>query len=621
MAVEMPVTLPMQAFEHLDEVLFSAAAMTAAVESLYLDELKPFGRILRKRVAERAQVATGREVAEVDNARLKAACEACSWLRIEPEEGGDWSALIVGRTPSFVDVYSPRDLYAPELWAAAAAYFGGLSKGMLTLPGGRYSCALEIAARQLPFIAGLSLGKLCHIVQLAISQKKILGYSNGAVVPYAHSQTMAKERCALQRQTCATSSRGGRTGAKASHPIANWDVVCAFMRQIFATHDAVPLSNIKRIFRTQFRHELSETSLGHSKLTELLQDSRLSGICTVRLQGHGYVVYPQVQFPAPAHRSGHAIRLADGLPAPPPNAAYLNPSSFSTTSMDASCVLGQCVWDATQAGLMGGCVTSQCPTTAPSTDRSADDAAGSEDLEWETDLPEAACVRSAESAFLSRRLAGETPSFTCASPAPAAVPSTPAYLFCSTPVSPLPPTPRLGFVSAPMAVDSGVAAASGSSWCLGAACAAPVASWGEPVSHSRSESRQLFCPDEPLDFEELSPSPRAPPVVEVCAQHPVRYGFLHVAPAPPTPVPGAATRARSVPKDVGSGQRTPGARRCPALPPRWTDESEVSGAALGAMAPPSPALTASPGYWGYCISSCAAQDGACAPFMRLSELV
>merc|ERR1719171_3359198 len=257
--------------------------------------------------------------------------------------------------------------------------------------------------------------------------------------------------------------------------------------------------------------------------------------------------------------------------------------------------------------------------TAPSTDRSADDAAGSEDLEWETDLPEAACLRSAESAFLSRRLAGESASFTCASPAPAAVPPTPAYLFCSTPMSPLPPR------SAPSAQSIGIPAATDGSSCFGA-CGASLASWGEPLSHAHSEerSRQLFCPDEPLDFEELSPSPRAP-LAEACAQHPVRYGFLHVAPAPPTPLSGAATRARSVPKDVGSEQRTPGVRRspgrCPALPPRWTDDAEARGSALGSpglVAPPSPALTASPGYWGYCISSCAADAGACAPVMRLS---
>lgn len=38
--------------------------------------------------------------------------------------------------------------------------------------------------------------------------------------------------------------------------------------------------------------ELSETALGHSKLSELLQDPRLEDICNVRLHGHGYVVVP-----------------------------------------------------------------------------------------------------------------------------------------------------------------------------------------------------------------------------------------------------------------------------------------------------------------------------------------
>jgi len=55
---------------------------------------------------------------------------------------------------------------------------------------------------------------------------------------------------------------------------------------------SIPLSNIKRLFRSKFRKELSETSLGHAKLSELFQDPRLRDICTVRLQGHGYVVAP-----------------------------------------------------------------------------------------------------------------------------------------------------------------------------------------------------------------------------------------------------------------------------------------------------------------------------------------
>jgi hypothetical protein len=52
----------------------------------------------------------------------------------------------------------------------------------------------------------------------------------------------------------------------------------------------VPLSNVKRLFRSKFNTELSETVLGHSKLSELLQDPRMKDICRVRLGAHGYVV-------------------------------------------------------------------------------------------------------------------------------------------------------------------------------------------------------------------------------------------------------------------------------------------------------------------------------------------
>merc|ERR1739848_363288 len=53
-------------------------------------------------------------------------------------------------------------------------------------------------------------------------------------------------------------------------------------------------SNVKRLFKSKYKIELSETMLGHSKLTELLQDERFADICTVQLQKFGYVVL-QVQ--------------------------------------------------------------------------------------------------------------------------------------------------------------------------------------------------------------------------------------------------------------------------------------------------------------------------------------
>jgi len=69
---------------------------------------------------------------------------------------------------------------------------------------------------------------------------------------------------------------------------------------------------MKRIFRSRYHLELSETSLGYAKLSELLQDPRLNDICTVRLQGHGYVVVPMSKQLQSAGRRAQ-ISIADSL--------------------------------------------------------------------------------------------------------------------------------------------------------------------------------------------------------------------------------------------------------------------------------------------------------------------
>jgi len=266
--------------------------MLAAVNSLYTDQLKPYGRILRKRLGERGVVmwlAPG----EPGLHQLRTLCTGSAWLSIESEQGGEWSASLVGVKANFVDVYSPADPYAPEFWAAAACYFERLEGNAMILPGGRFSCAQCLLARNLPFLANFSLGQVCHIVQLAISQRKLLGYSADGIAPYAHSQSMLKDRAAAKQSACASLAAGVE-----DLPLATWDSVRRHLREALSCAmqdgaDSVPLSNIKRIFRSQFLTDLSETALGHSKLSELLQDIRLHDTCTVKLRDQGYFVIPQ----------------------------------------------------------------------------------------------------------------------------------------------------------------------------------------------------------------------------------------------------------------------------------------------------------------------------------------
>jgi hypothetical protein len=265
--------------------------VVTALKSLYDDELRPYGRILRKRLAELGRPHTV-QTAEVDDSTLRAWCESQDCLQVEPEEGGEWSALLKGREPTFVDVYSTDDIYPEDMWKAAAEYFEADTH--LTFPGGRYSSAL--ALHGLPFFAGRSLGQVCHVVQLAIAQKKLLGYNDGAIVPYQQSVAMKKSRCAKKQALFKGPDDSGDAPALVT---ADWPMAQECMRELMKAaidgstqHKQVRLSNIKRLFLSKCRVQLSETVLGHSRLSELLQDEHFRDICSLQLKERGYVVVP-----------------------------------------------------------------------------------------------------------------------------------------------------------------------------------------------------------------------------------------------------------------------------------------------------------------------------------------
>jgi len=64
------------------------------------------------------------------------------------------------------------------------------------------------------------------------------------------------------------------------------------VRDVRTGGEPIALSSIKRLFQTRFRLELSETALGYAKVSELLQDARMSDFARVELRAHGYVLLP-----------------------------------------------------------------------------------------------------------------------------------------------------------------------------------------------------------------------------------------------------------------------------------------------------------------------------------------
>jgi len=120
-----------------------------------------------------------------------------------------------------------------------------------------------------------------------MSEKKLLGYSDGAIVPYVRSSSMAKD---IAAELC--------IGSASQHiTIATWATARACMVEVLESalrkgKKQVPISTLKRLFRSRFHVELSETALGYTKLSSLLQDHAFHDIASVRLLEQGFVVLP-----------------------------------------------------------------------------------------------------------------------------------------------------------------------------------------------------------------------------------------------------------------------------------------------------------------------------------------
>jgi len=276
----------------------SEAELLWAVHSLYDDKLKPYSRLLRLRLAEQ-HGSRGNELRNCDEGQLMVLCKSCASLHVEASDaGGEWCALLVTRPSDFVDVYSEVDHYPEVLWHAAEAYFKSLGESSdHKLPRGRYASARELMSRRLPFLMGYALGHVCHLVQIAISKRKLLGYVDGGIVPYARCTSMVKSRCAQNKRPLPAPNATTRRVSQSKLEVADWETARAKLREILgmATEKGsgpVQLSNVKRLFRSLFQTELSETALGHTTLTGLLNDARLCDLCTVQAQDRGHVVVP-----------------------------------------------------------------------------------------------------------------------------------------------------------------------------------------------------------------------------------------------------------------------------------------------------------------------------------------
>lgn len=162
-----------------------------------------------------------------------------------------------------------------------------------------------------------------------MTSRRLLGYCNGAIVPYLRSQTNLKVQCAEQQKLC----------KRTKLHVATWGTLRACLQEVLESghnvrEDGVSLSSLKRSLRVRFGVDLSETALGHAAVSDLFKDARLLDLCTVRLVSKGYVLFPKVRRQDFTH--GATSRGEQDAPTMAPGGSPLRTSTFSTKPLPTS---------------------------------------------------------------------------------------------------------------------------------------------------------------------------------------------------------------------------------------------------------------------------------------------
>jgi len=153
--------------------------------------------------------------------------------------------------------------------------------------------ASELRRLRLPFLEGLRLGEICHIVHLAI-KRRLVAYSGSTLIPgkmhhvcrnaSVRIPTIAKgftERLRDDKDEKFSLSNGDN----AKVYVQNEKELCSIVREVLssvANGQGLDISKLKREVLNRFNIVLSETQFGCTKLLELFQTTSLSRICLVK---------------------------------------------------------------------------------------------------------------------------------------------------------------------------------------------------------------------------------------------------------------------------------------------------------------------------------------------------
>jgi len=258
-----------------------------ALEGLYYDKLEPLVPTVARRMEEVSTTMLPGENGEMalpsrwPSAQLKELARSTRGVVVE-EKPGDCNRcrfFLKGRKRDFVDQSSLNDPYPAEVWQEVkAAVEEGRYEGLNSQS--RYDLALTLR-ETIPILKGYKLGEVCHILHLAVNVHRLLGYREGRLVPYKASFNYEKTQNAVTMKPTAA-----RRLETCPH-VESWQEVCDIISELLAQtpEKGIPLSALKERIRKQFGRELSETAMGHTKLSSFVEDPRLAMNCRLQQVG------------------------------------------------------------------------------------------------------------------------------------------------------------------------------------------------------------------------------------------------------------------------------------------------------------------------------------------------
>mmetsp|Transcript_16876 Transcript_16876/g.39241 ORF Transcript_16876/g.39241 Transcript_16876/m.39241 type:complete len:663 (-) Transcript_16876:65-2053(-) len=248
--------------------------LQSVLESLYEDRIKPMTNYVKGRLKERSCPEA------VVKSFVDLYAEQRDLFIVQRPSHSDEEAIIFLVTePSWfkgwLDIDSPEDPYDQALWAEFANFLNGEH----TFAGGRYGMARELMQRNLPFLKGLSLGEVCHIVQLAIQHRRLIVY---------HRKMLKPIQAVLQQPTPVAAPGAPET----SEEITDMDDLCMVLFRMLWHHPSgLRLCRLKQMIKHEFNRKLSEMSFQCTKLIELFSQEPLKDTFVLDTENDGKSIY------------------------------------------------------------------------------------------------------------------------------------------------------------------------------------------------------------------------------------------------------------------------------------------------------------------------------------------